>query len=377
MDKSKPGIESFQVNDHQEAQRTNSSAAVPCGMPKWLTRITGQHQNNNATMSTSQARSLGSSFSDPTLIGVGCTPPRSSHFIIVGSNSDGKTTATIVENNSSDNYDIRRPSSSSTLMLQKSQLGISYSASNSPITRRRDLSVMSGSGKRTWNGGSGNNNLNFVEAFSPSADSDFYHHIRGSERRRSSFVRENVPINNATNNDVQAPFRGEETFNDGLKSSRFGKEHQFTDLKDLNHKLAKVIPTRAAEFPVATKESLDGLKKGALKDTEDDLFDMDEHPTSLEDNKHQSNTFKLEISHKYEGKSEEVAKMTLTQTILEKGMPQNWFFQDSQAKGGETRHGDLDIPQNNIHGSRYKNGTSGGGNRTQMRELNVWAPQNL
>merc|ERR1719400_483171 len=158
-------------------------------------------------MSTSQARSLGSSFSDPTLIGVGCTPPRSSHFIIVGSNSEGKTTAKIVENNSSDNYDIRRPSSS-TLMLQKGQLGISYSASNSPITRRREHLVLSGSGKRTWNGGSGNNNLNFVEAFSPSADSDFYHHIRGSERRRSSFVRENVPINYAAHNDVQAPFRG-------------------------------------------------------------------------------------------------------------------------------------------------------------------------
>merc|ERR1719273_214599 len=327
-------------------------------------------------MSTSQARSLGSSFSDPTLIGVGCTPPRSSHFIIVGSNSEGKTTATIVENNSSDNHDIRRPSSS-TLMLQKGQLGISYSASNSPITRRREHSVLSGSGKRTWNGGSGNNNLNFVEAFSPSADSDFYHHIRGSERRRSSFVRENVPINNATNTDVQAPFRGEETSNEVLKSSRFGKEHQFTDLNDLNHKLAKVIPTRAAEFPVATKESLDGLKKGALKDTEDDLFDMDEHPTSLEDNQHQSNTLKYGISLKDEGKSEEVCKMTLTQTILEKGMPQNWFFQDSQAKGGETRHGDLGIPQNNINGPRYKNGASGGGNRTQMRELNVWAPQNL
>jgi len=357
---------------------TKSSAALPCGMPKWLTRITGQHQNHNATLSTSQARSLGSSFSDPGLIGVGCTPPRSNHLIIVGS-SDGKTTTKIVENidDSSNNYNMQHVSTSSTITVNKENFGISISASNSPLNRRRvDSYTHSGSQKRTWNGsGSRGNNLNFSEALSPSADSDFYHHMRG-RNRSSSNLRDNESDGNDQYNTNHVPVRGEQAINSGMVASRAVKEHEFKDITDLKEKMAKVVLT-GSEFPVATKESLDGLKKGAMTENDDNLFDMDEYSTPFENSTGESSSDSgggVYMPHDYAFES--TGKMTLTQKILEKGMPQNWFFQsnDMEEDGKNSINPEKgQLYSQNISSRQLSHHSNG----TQMRELNAWAPQNL
>ena len=357
--------------EHIDATRAKSSAAVPCGMPKWLTRITGQQQNNYSTMTSSQARSLGSSFADPGLIGVGCTPPRSNHFIIVGS-SDGKATTMIVENSNiqGNDSDIQRKSSSSTILLHKGGLGISYSASNSPIARRRDTSALAGSGKRTWSG-SGANNLNFLDAVSPSADSDFYNLLIG---RTSSNVKENTTYENEIYDERHIPCRGDQVVYDGVKSSRLIREHEFADVKDLKEKIEKVIP-KGSEFPVATKESLDGLTKESLKETDDNLFDMDEHPTTSLDDQKQILASGVGATYRQEHDgTEETSTMTLTQKILEKGMPQNWFFQSNEM--AERGNKDVISGRNYVNGKKHKN-IGKHLNPNQMRELNAWAPQNL
>ena len=353
--------------EHGDVTRSKSSAAVPCGMPKWLTRITGQQQNNYATMTSSQARSLGSSFADPGLIGVGCTPPRSNHLIIVGS-SDGKATTMIVENSNiqANNSDNQRKSS--TIMLYKGGLGISYSASNSPIPRRRDTSALCGSGKRTWSG-SGANNLNFLDAVSPSADSDFYNLLIG---RTSSNVNENTTYENEIYDENHIPCRGDQVVYDGVKPSRLIREYEFADVKDLKEKLEKVIP-KGSEFPVATKESLDGLTKESLKETDDNLFDMDEHPTTSSDGQKQILVSGTGTTYRQENDDmEETSKMTLTQKIFEKGMPQNWFFQSNEM--AEKGNKDVISGRNYVNGKKHKNIRQ---DSSHMRELNAWAPQNL
>ena len=66
-----------QIGYEKYLNRTNSSSsAVACGIPKWITRITGQ-QPNESRMSRSPSWNLAHSFSDPCLVGVGCTPPKS------------------------------------------------------------------------------------------------------------------------------------------------------------------------------------------------------------------------------------------------------------------------------------------------------------
>jgi len=389
MDNSRQNLDSSSQitygGEESKVTRTKSSSAMPCGMPKWLTRITGQQQNNYTTISTSQAKSLGSSFSDPGLIGVGCTPPRSNHFIVVGS-SEGKATARIVEqaNIPSNNYDAygvsqkyiddsQYASSSSNIMIHKGALGISFSASNSPASRRRGSTVLSGSGKRTWNG-SGSNNLNFQEAMSPTADSDYYNLLRQRHRQRSSSnIKENISDNNAIHEEKYIPFGGDHTIPENVKSSRLVQQTEFRDLKDLKGKIAKVLPT-GSEFPIATKESLDGLKRGSMKETEDDLFDMDEHPTALEEN-HYVKTLGVAIRPQHLGETENSGKMTLTQQILENGMPQNWFFMSGEMEGRDkdaTRKRD----PVNVYGHQPIN-VGQNSNRNQMRDVNIWAPQNL
>ena len=74
------------------------------------------------------------------------------------------------------------------------------------------------------------------------------------------------------------------------------------------------------------------------------------------------------------GESEETGKMTLTQKILEKGMPQNWFFQSNEM--AERGNKDAISGKNNINGKKHKN-ISLHSNSNQMRELNAWSPQNL
>ena len=375
MDKptSNPPVTYGGTGEHYDGGNTKSSAALPCGMPKWLTRITGQHQNNCATLSTSQAKSLGSSFSDPGLIGVGCTPPRN-HLIIVGS-SDGKTTTRIVENvnTSSNNYDMQHVSTSSTILVNKGNFGVSVSASNSPITRRRvDSYTHSGSGKRTWNG-SGTNNLNFTEALSPSADADFYLHMRGRDRR-SSNIRDNATDINEHYNEKHIPIRGEQNVNGGVASLRVVKEHEFRDISDLKEKMSKVVLS-GSEFPVATKESLDGLKKEVMTEPEDNLFDMDEYSVPLDDTNGITSPG-IDVRLQRGDEMDITGEMTLTQKILEKGIPQNWFFQSNDME----ENGKHDIhPGRNPTLSQNKQYRNLGRhtNQNQMRELNAWAPQNL
>jgi len=378
MDNSNSQITHNGGTDNSSDSTTKSSAALPCGMPKWLSRITGQHQNHNATLSTSQARSLGSSFSDPSLIGIGCTPPRSNHLILVGS-SDGKPKTKIVENTdfSSNNYDMQHVSTSSTILVNRENYGISISASNTPLNRRRvDSYTTSGSQKRTWTGsGSGGNNLNFSEALSPSADSDFYHHMR--ERNRSSENhRNNESDINDQYNTKHVPIRGEHVAKSGVASSRAVKEHEFKDITDLKEKMAKVVLT-GPEFPVATKESLDGLKKGAMTETDDNLFDMDEYSApSEETNGVTTSTPGADVYMPHGDEIENTGKMTLTQKILEKGIPQNWFFQSSDME--EDRNSSMNPGRSQLynHNNAPRNlGHLSNGNH--MRELNAWAPQNL
>ena len=374
MDKPNPQITYDGSKDYSDVATAKPSAALPCGMPKWLTRITGQHQNHQANLSTSQARSLGSSFTDPGLIGVGCTPPRSNHLIIVGS-SDGKATTKIIENAnlSSNHYDIQHISTSSTILANRGNFGVSISASNSPLTRRRvDTYTHSGSQKRTWSG-SGGNNLNLTEALSPSADSDFYHHMRGRNTSTSN-IRGNEADINEQYNANHVPIRGEQVVNSGIAPSKVIREHEFKDIADLKEKMSKVV-LNGSEFPVATKESLDGLKKGIMTETEDNLFDMDEYSAPLENDT--GVTTSMPGVHLPHGEEvERSSKMTLTQTIIEKGIPQNWFFQSSDMEeDGKiyTNSGRNQSYSQNISSRNQGRPT----NRNQMRELNAWAPQNL
>ena len=351
---------------------TTSSAAMPCTtLPKWLIRITGGQQ----PMSTSHPRSLGSSFSDPGLIGVGFTPPKSNHLIIVGS-SEGKSKVTIVENGnaqSSSNYDIQN--SSSTIFVPKGAFEFTHSASNSPATRRRGSSAIVGSGKTTWSG-SGANQLNLAgfDGDSPSTDLDFYYHIRRQQRSQSN-IKENTSYEHTRYDQKDAMFTDDMAINNIRKPPLFRKDVELSDVKDLKEKITKVVPT-GSRFPIATKESLDGLRKEAMKDGEDDLFAMDEHPTSSHEKEigHTS-----EIQNNATGRIEmtDSNKMTLTQQILEKGLPQNWFFQGNESDvgvgsnviEGRGQNDKKEQPCNNMKGNKL--------NTSQMREFNIWAPQNL
>ena len=366
-----------QLNFSGDLKSTNgstSSKALPCAVPKWLSRIAGQ-QPNYSGMSTSHVRSLGSSFSDPGLIGVGCTPPKSNHLIIVGS-SDGKAKTTIVENFPLPNYDIQKTSSSTLLVPKEVIGGVSYSASNSPISKRRGSSANMGSTTRTWSG-SGAHALNLVEAASPSADLDYYNLLRQQEKSHSIYEKQNTN-DNAMHHDNQSFYKEEKTTTNRFakSSTTLIKESELSEVKNLKEKMSKVVPA-GSRFPVATKASLDGLRKEAMKDTaEDALFAMDEHPTSNEE-KHDSRSSERKT---YRNGGVETAtefnKMTLTQQILETGLPQNWFFQTNESDTGVGRgiiggrNHDIEQQQNKKKGKRPSNSH-------QMRELNAWAPQNL
>ena len=152
------------------------------------------------------------------------------------------------------------------------------------------------------------------------------------------------------------------------------QDTEFRDLKDLKGKIAKVLPT-GSEFPIATKESLDGLKRGSMKETEDDLFDMDEHPTALEEN-HYVKTLGPAIRQQHLGETENSGKMTLTQQILENGMPQNWFFMSGEMEGRDNK--DATRKRDPVNGYGHQPINLGpNSNRNQMRDVNIWAPQNL
>ena len=326
-----------------KSTRATSSVAMPCATPTWLTRITGQ-KNNYANMGTSQSRSLGTSFSDPALVGVGCTPPKSNHNLIIVGSSDGKPKITV-----------------------------SYSASNSPIIKRRNSPVIVGSGKRTWSG-SGANHLNFLDAASPSVN--FYNLLRGQQRCESN-EKENALFDEATSDVMHMSLKDQKLRSDRLKSPNLIKENEMSDVKDLTEKIVKVVPT-GSHFPVATKASLDGLKKEAINEAEDDLFAMDDHHTSGEEQ--QCGQFPEKLTHR-KGKSEieESGKMTLTQQILEKGLPENWFFQANETDisgSGGALGGREQIPDSEKKTAPIQRNESVS-NPNQMRGFNVWAPQNL
>jgi len=330
------------VNNTDEQLRppTITAATDPLAVPQWLTRVTPQHFYNGGLSG------VGHPAHDPSAAAPNSLP------------------------------DSKNSNSTTTYHIPKIHLAMSNSNTNSP--RQRGPGIQ-------------------FEVMTPSPCSEFdpapfFHNSRNMTMTSSSRAVGEAEVNDQGEvSDFQmtaAPASGEGASNTSEdEMSKFSKcqknaansSRDFVSFKD---KIGRVVPLGdPGAFPVATEESLntlrDEVRTSTMASEVEDLFAMDDDKASsggggdIGGSKIQDNAL---ASFRQQQQPVAEHQTSLTQAVLDKGLPDNWFFRGqvkdlpvvtSRPQGAAT-----DVPDGGLATSMDKK-------IKEMRELNMHMPINL